>query len=110
MNIRRTTLPRHTDPETSYKGFEEVKLRATGQRYKLLQAYAKGGKMIPDEAVVLTDISHRANYWHRVGDLRDIGLVQLTGRERRGKIGGGDQREYMITRRGRTYLLMHPSN
>lgn len=95
---------RRTDPGTSAKGAEAVRLRAGTQRARLLAVY-------PDDGTGLT--SHEAGersglaaipgccYWHRVSDLVAGGWLEPTGEERVSAATGSPQAVHRLTDRGR---------
>lgn len=81
---------RHTDPPTSQEAAasRENRLRWGSQRHKLLAAFADATDMTDEEAGKVTGLySSRACYWKRCGELRDLGLIEDTGRTRTSECG-----------------------
>lgn len=79
-------LHRHPDHATSVEGAHNVQLRSGTQKVKLLAAYAIYFELTDDEAARYADLLG-ATYWRRCGELRDLGLIEDTGKTRAGLAG-----------------------
>ena len=99
---------RNNDPKTSHQGARDVKMRANGQKVKLLVAYGSGQEMNPYHAAVEAgiDTTRGACYWRRCTDLEQTGLIEKTGRQSMGN-AGSLRDNYRITDRGLSYLQRH---
>lgn len=80
------TMHRNPDHATSIEGAHDVLFRAGTQKTKLLAAYAIYFEMTDEEAATQADLL-RSTYWKRCGELRDLGLIEDTGKTRAGHAG-----------------------
>jgi hypothetical protein len=98
---------RHTDPITSHKGAKDVKLRADGQKMRLLKVYDQFGQMNSEQAAKLAGISMRSCFWKRCSELcLDMSYLLDTGKEEPGD-SGSMRIVYEITSDGSAYLSNH---
>lgn len=81
---------RTADPKTSHAGAKDVNFRAETQKHRILKAYERG-PLIADEAAVRSG-TQRSCYWKRCSELREMGLIEPTGLQRRG-FAGSEQME-----------------
>jgi hypothetical protein len=91
---------RRSDPATSHQGAIDVTPRLGGQRKLLFEAYeASPTPMTSWEAGQATGLAAKPGccYWHRVGDLVELGLLEPTGVERMMPTGSL-QAEYRVMR------------
>lgn len=89
---------RSTDPSTSVSGAEDIdrregsgsNFRAKSQKAQLLAEFARHPEGLTSyeaaEPIGLTRPG--CCYWHRVGDLDDVGMLETTGEERKSPITG----------------------
>lgn len=77
---------RNSDPETSKAGAESVKYRAGSQKAKLLKVFASGFPLTDEEAAETADLL-RSEFAKRCGELRQDGMIELTGQTRVGHAG-----------------------
>lgn len=102
----RTIPARSTDPDTSHRATEEIKVRAGTQRAKLLQAFALTPDFgLTDEEAALTadGVPLRSEYAKRCSELREAGLIEPTGETRKGG-SGQDRMVSWITAKGRAWI------
>lgn len=97
-------LFRSTDPDTSRKGADHVRLRTGSQQAQLLRAYAHPAALeglTADQAGQASGLADnpRCGYWKRVSELRTLGLIADTGTTRPG-ISGAEQMVCAITEAG----------
>jgi hypothetical protein len=81
---------RHTDPPTSQEAAasRDNRIRWGSQRHKLLSAFADAPDMTDEQAGKATGLyALRACYWKRCGELRELGLIEDTGRTRTSECG-----------------------
>ena len=88
LDVRKGRTRRH-DHVTSVAGAQAVSYRAGSQKERLLRAYRYAGPdgLTDEEACVLAGISLRSCYWKRCSELREDGVITLTGRSRPGDAG-----------------------
>jgi hypothetical protein len=79
-------LHRNPDRATSVEGAHNVQMRSGTQKVKLLAAYAIYFELTDDEAAAYADLL-QSTYWRRCGELRDLGLIEDTGKTRPGRAG-----------------------
>ena len=110
---------RWDDPLTSEISAEAIKSRSGSQKQRIFEAFVRDylahggdgtspvGGLIAYEAGVLTGLIHkpRAQYWHRVTDLADWGLVQPNGVLRRAADTQELQQVHVIPARGWRWWL-----
>lgn len=100
-----TRSARASDPGTSRKASENVKLRSGSQRAKLLKAYAEAEWGLTDEqagqASGLADKG--ACWWKRCSELRQADLIRFTGGTRMAS-SGEQQMVCSITDAGKVML------
>ena len=89
MKLDDLPLFRATDPDTSAKAADDVRLRQGTQAYKLLEEYILHRQGLTDEeAGVFSGLASRgAGYWKRCSDLRRMGFIEDTGVRREGVSG-----------------------
>jgi len=91
---------RRTDPDTSHIGERDVALRATSQKFLLLDAYRKYGVMNSERAAQRAGLSPLSCYWKRCSELcLDMGYLEDTGKREVGR-AGSPRIVYRITDRG----------
>jgi hypothetical protein len=95
-------LHRNPDRATSVEGAHNVQLRSGTQKVKLLAAYAIYYELTDDEAARYADLLG-ATYWRRCGELRDLGLIEDTGKTRVG-LAGVSRMVCVITNKGHETL------
>jgi hypothetical protein len=95
---------RRTDPETSHLGEQDVKMRATSQKFMLLTAYSTHGQMNSEHAAQMAGLSPLSCYWKRCSELcLDMGYLEDTGKTEMGRAGSA-RIVYRITPRGEAAL------
>lgn len=89
MKLDDLPLFRVSDPDTSAKAAEDVRLRQSSQMYKLLEQYVLHRQGLTDEeAGVFSGLAQRgAGYWKRCSDLRRLGLIEDSKVRREGVSG-----------------------
>ena len=89
MKLDDLPLFRATDPDTSVKAAQDVRLRQASQIYKVLEQYISHRQGLTDEeAGVFSGLAQRrACYWKRCSDLRKLGFIEDTGVRREGASG-----------------------
>jgi hypothetical protein len=81
-------LPRMTDPATSRKAAENIKVRSGSQRHTLLVAYGDHGSLTDEEAGEITGLRRPGVcYWKRCSELRAAGYIEPTGQTRLSSVG-----------------------
>lgn len=79
---------RTSDPDTSHIAAEVVlATRANSQRAKLWHAFTSGKKMTDEEAMQVAGLSPTSEYATRCSELRNAGVLKLTGKTRPGSSG-----------------------
>ena len=89
MKLDDLPLFRATDPDTSVKAAQDVRLRQASQIYQVLEQYINHRQGLTDEeAGVFSGLAQRrACYWKRCSDLRKLGFIEDTGVRREGTSG-----------------------
>lgn len=81
--INEAALPtfRKAGPATSRAAGIAVKKRAPSQRMLLLEVFADGAEMTDEQAGIRSGLDAKPNccYWKRLGELRTLGWLELTG-------------------------------
>lgn len=81
--INEAALPnvRRNDPATSKAAGRAVKRRAPSQRMVLLQEFVGGVELTDEQAGIRSGLDAKPNccYWKRLGELRTLGWLELTG-------------------------------
>lgn len=86
--IESTPTARVTDPPTSHMASMQVRMRAQGSKAALLLAHYDAGRDLTDEeAADLAGVSLSSEYATRCSELRNLGFLDETGREREGRAG-----------------------
>lgn len=105
----RTIPARSTDPVTSHKATEEIKVRAGTQRARLLEAFGWAAAesflgLTDEEAAIWADgVSVQSEYAKRCSELREAGFIEPTGKTRRGA-SGMERIVSRITDKGREWV------
>ena len=99
-----SAMARHTDPETSRLGAEDVKIRRDSQKMQLLIEYAKE-PLTDEDAGYASKLAMKPGccYWKRCSELRELGLIAPNG-EKRMSLAGSLQMVCCITPAGRRAL------
>jgi len=99
---------RNTDPITSHKAGDGLKIRAGTQQWFLLNAFLEHPVfgMTDEEAGVFTGLANlpRCCYWKRCSELRQAGYIEPNGEERLSTVGN-KQQVCIITKAGRKALM-----
>lgn len=98
---------RRSDPETSKKAGNSVAFRAGSQKHSLLQQYlAASDGLTDEEAGIASGLAFRNKccYWKRCSELRQAGLIAVTG-ETRLSSAEENQQVCVITDKGRSLFL-----
>lgn len=77
---------RNSDPATSKAGAESVKYRAGSQKAKLLKVFAGGLPLTDEQAAEVAGLLG-SEFAKRCGELREDGMIALTGETRLGRAG-----------------------
>ena len=101
MKLDDLPLFRATDPDTSVKAAQDVRLRQASQIYKVLEQYISHRQGLTDEeAGVFSGLAQRrACYWKRCSDLRNLGLIEDC-KVRRAGSSGSQMMVCVITAKG----------
>jgi hypothetical protein len=91
FNVDPHGMARSSDPDTSRDAAQQVRYRAGSQVMRLLDAFARAGRMglTDEQAADVTGLSanRAACWWRRCSDLRDAGYIVDTGERRMGMAG-----------------------
>ena len=90
---------RRNDSLGAHLGAKSARMRANGQKARLLVAYAQAGRaLIADEAGELAGIPiERSSHWTRCSELARLGFLKDTGEVRASTRTHSPQRVYIIT-------------
>lgn len=92
---------RGSDPHTSTKAKDVASIRAGKAKHLLGQVFFDHPSgLTAEEAVVEAELTHQKSPWHRVSDLKAMGLIAPTG-EVRLATSGAEAEVLMMTPEGR---------
>ncbi len=94
---------RITDPDTSQEAARLIRAKATTARVRLLEEFGRWDDLTDEEAASRAGLSMLSEYATRCSELDRAGMVQDTGRRRRGA-AGAERMVRAITPLGR-YVL-----
>ena len=98
---------RHGDPSTSTKAADIASIRSGKAKHLLGEAFlASPDGLTAEEAVVAAELTHQKSPWHRVSDLKAMGIVTPTGKTRLAS-SGAEAEILAMTLEGRRKWLEH---
>lgn len=95
---------RETDPDTSQEAAKLIRAKATTARVRLLECFGRWDDLTDEEAATRAGLEMTSEYATRCSELDRAGMVEDTGRRRRGA-AGAERMVRAITPLGKSVLI-----